>query len=411
MGKLGLRLKHISVVARHEIINILDVLHLKSFLRRKLEKNTPVFREDFEISKVNKSVVVFPNIPWDYRTQRPQHIFKGLGKKNINVFYISPILSDKEYITQVDKNVYEVHLKSKEDLNILRDLKMTSELAKELEVSLKSVLKGYLSDSTVFFVLLPIWKTVIDNFKSNYIVYDMMDLYSGFPDAKLEIVQWEEELLESSDLVITTADSLYDFAKRFNSNVVKIKNGCDLSNFENIKENGLLDSLKKKPIVGYYGAITEWVDFEALKYVVKKNRDKYFVFLGSIDTNRARKLYFCRNVYFLGEVKHSELGGYLAYFDVCTIPFVLNDLIKSTNPVKFYEYISVGKPVVSSRFPELVQYEDICYLYDSKEEFDELIQKALESDSKDVIEKRKEVAQENTWNERVEEVVKRIQNI
>jgi glycosyltransferase involved in cell wall biosynthesis len=104
-----------------------------------------------------------------------------------------------------------------------------------------------------------------------------------------------------------------------------------------------------------------------------------------------------------------DLAGYLGYFDVCIIPFVLNDLIRNTNPVKFYEYISSGKPVVSVRLPELEVYSDICYLADTKEEFSNCIKKSLEEESI-LKEKRMKVARENSWDERVEEILKLIYN-
>ena len=180
-----------------------------------------------------------------------------------------------------------------------------------------------------------------------------------------------------------------------------IRNGCDLDRFIDIKRNGQLDSIKRKPIIGYFGAINDWFDVEAVEYAVKENSEKRFVFIGNIDTKKVKRLFKYRNVYFLGEVKHEELGGYLAYFDVCTIPFVLNDLIKSTNPVKFYEYLATGKPVVSSKLPELERYSDICYLYSGKEDFSKCIYKALYDKEEDTVKKRIKVARENSWDERV----------
>jgi glycosyltransferase involved in cell wall biosynthesis len=184
-----------------------------------------------------------------------------------------------------------------------------------------------------------------------------------------------------------------------------VKNGCDFEYFNVLEKNGQLDDLTGKPIVGYFGAINSWFDVESLDYVIQKNMDKYFVFLGAVNSKSVRRLYKYRNVFFLGEIKYEDLRGYLAYFDVCLIPFVLNDLIKSTNPVKFYEYISSGKPVVSINLPELEEYSDICYLYNSKEEFNECIEKGL-NENVDIRGKRMKVAKQNSWDSRVEEILK-----
>lgn len=411
MDKLALRRRHISTIFRYSLVSLLGFFHLKNLLRKFVIKSKPVFKEDISIFKGNKSLFVFPNIPWDYRWQRAQQIFSRLGRKNFNVFYLSPITSTNEYILEVSKGVYEIHVKASVETDVLRDLSLKDETVKEIFESIKRLVGGHLDRKTLTFVLHPVWSKVVQKFKDRKVVYDMMDLYSGFSEAKPELVIAEELLVKESKLVLTTADNLYKYAKKFNSNVEMVRNGCDFEKFKNIKKNGELDSLEDKPIVGYFGALNDWLDVDALEYAVKENKDKYFVLIGSINTGKVKKLYKYGNVFFLGEVKHSELGGYLAYFDVCTIPFILNDLIKSTNPVKFYEYIASGKPVVSARLPELEKYKDICYLYDSSEEFSKCIYKGLYDEEKEIVKKRIEVAKENSWEKRIEKLHNIIQSL
>lgn len=410
MGSFNLRKRHWFTILRYFSVRFLDLIHLKNLIRGRIERNNPVFKEEVDIFEGNKSIIVFPNIPWDYRWQRPQQIFSRLGKKNFNIFYLSPITSSSEYIVERQKGVYELHIKSERRVNILRDLNINNELKKEILESIKELIGKYVNNATCF-VLHPIWFPVVKDKKNWKLVYDMMDLYSGFTDAKVELIRAEEELLKKSDLIITSAENLNSFAKKYNEKVVMVRNGCDLDRFVDIKKNGQLDSIKGKPIVGYFGAINDWFDVEAVEYAVKENAEKNFVFLGNIDTKKVEKLFKYKNVYFLGEVKHEELGGYLAYFDVCTIPFVINELIKSTNPVKFYEYVATGKPVVSSKLPELEKYSDICYLYDGKEDFSKCIYKALYDKEESTVEKRIRVAKQNSWDERIKVLQEAISNI
>lgn len=407
MDKGNLRKKHFSVISKREIITLLDFLHIKNFLRKQILEKAPVFRESVEIYEYNKVIVVFPNIPWGYRKQRPQHIFSGLAKKNFNIFYISPITSNNEYISNIEKNIYEVHIKTHTSGNVLRDFHLDDLNQKDFLDSINRLLGKYIKNDTYIFVEHPVWNDIVFNLKKGKIVYDLMDLYSGFPEAKEELIKNEEELISKSDIVLTTADNLYKYAKELNKRVYMVKNGCDFEYFNKLQKNGELDSLMDKPIIGYFGAINSWFDVESLEYVIKDNMDKYFVFIGSINTSNVRKLYKYKNVFFLGEVDYKDLTGYLAYFNVCLIPFVLNDLIKSTNPVKFYEYISSGKPVVSVRLPELEEYTDICYLYDTKEEFSNYINVAL-NEKESLREKRKEIAKRNSWDERVDNILKLI---
>lgn len=411
MDKLALRRRHISTILRYSFVSVLGFFHLKNLFRKFVIKSKPVFKEDVSIFKNNRSLLVFPNIPWDYRWQRAQQIFSRLGEKSYNVFYLSSITSTNEYILEVSKGVYEIHVKASIETDVLRDLSVSEEMAKEIFGSIERLVGDYLDSKDLTFVLHPVWSKVVQKFKDRKVVYDMMDLYSGFSEAKPELVIAEELLVKESKLVLTTADNLYKYAKRFNSNVEMVRNGCDFERFSDIKKNGVLDSLDDRPIVGYFGALNDWLDVDALEYAVKENRDKYFVLIGSINTGKVKKLYRYSNVFFFGEVNHSELGGYLAYFDVCTIPFILNDLIKSTNPVKFYEYIASGKPVVSARLPELEIYKDICCLYDSSEDFSKCIYKGLHDEDKEIAQKRIEIAKENSWEKRIEKLDNIIKSI
>jgi glycosyltransferase involved in cell wall biosynthesis len=116
-------------------------------------------------------------------------------------------------------------------------------------------------------------------------------------------------------------------------------------------------------------------------------------------------------VHFLGEKPYSELPKYLYWFDVCIIPFKLTPLIEATHPVKFYEYLSSGKPVVSAKLPELLPYNDLCYLADSKEDFLNKIEIGLKEDNLETKRKRIEFAKSNTWDDRYERLASHAKEI
>jgi len=411
MDKWILRKKSHFVILKKEISNILGILHLKKILRNTIVEKLPVQNSDIKVNNKNHPIIVFPNIPWNYRKQRPQHIFTGLSKKGFNIFYLSPIISDKEFLHQIDENIFEIFLQGSSKSNILSDLEVKETDIDEILKSFNRVVGKYIKEGFFVFVEHPIWKDIALRIDKTKVVYDLMDLYAGFPNAKKELIKNEKELISKSDAVITTADNLYKYAKKLNKNVYIVKNGCDFEYFSSISKNGELDALTDKPIIGYFGAINDWLDVDGLKYVIEQNRDKYFVFIGAVNTNKIKRIGRYKNVFFLGEINYALLGGYLAYFDVCTIPFVKNDLTMNTNPVKFYEYISSGKSVVSVRLPELEKYSDICYLYDTHEEFSKMIFDALHEDSKELGEKRKDVARENSWDNRIESVVNILESI
>jgi hypothetical protein len=108
------------------------------------------------------------------------------------------------------------------------------------------------------------------------------------------------------------------------------------------------------------------------------------------------------NVQLLGERPYGELPGHLARFDVTIIPFKLLDLIVCTNPVKLYEYMAAGKPVVASAMPEVVAATDLIYIAGEQEDFVRQIERALIEDSPDLRGQRISWAQDHGWNLRAE---------
>ncbi len=413
MDRVGLRSKHLKTLLSYELKNLGKNIPLIKNTVKKLKSNE--IPEDLKVKSIEhnnlRNIVVLPNIPWNYRWQRPQQISSRLANLGYCIFYISPITQEESFLTKISENIFEVHLATRTRGNALRDFHLDKENSQDFIESLKKILKEFNVSEYLLFTLHPVWKDVAPALDPMKRVYDLMDLYSGFPEAREDLIVGEEKLIKDSDIVLSTAESLFKYAKEINGNVHLVRNGVDSEKFSKLEKNGVLEGIRDKPIIGYFGAITDWVDFGLLEYVIKDNLDKNFVFLGSVNSKGVRNLYKFKNVFFLGEVEHDDLTGYLAYFDVCLIPFVLNDLIKSTNPVKFYEYIASGKPVVTVNLPELEQYSDICYLSEDKKDFSRNIFKALHEYNEEIVGKRIETAKENSWDKRVEDLIQCVDSL
>ena len=102
------------------------------------------------------------------------------------------------------------------------------------------------------------------------------------------------------------------------------------------------------------------------------------------------------------------MPDYLYHFDVCLIPFKKNKITEAVDPVKLYEYFSLGKPVVARELNEIKTYRNYLYLYDTKEEFIKCIERALDEEDQELKERRKVIAKNNTWNERIERIDSKI---
>ncbi|MCX9465673.1 glycosyltransferase [Vibrio cholerae] len=157
---------------------------------------------------------------------------------------------------------------------------------------------------------------------------------------------------------------------------------------------------KSRPVVGYYGAIAEWFDTDLVLKTAKLLPQYDFVLIGNVTTDVS-----CfknqSNIKLLGEVPYKDLTKYLVSFDVCIIPFIINDLTLCTNPVKVYEYLAAGKPVVATAMPEVVLIEEKVFIASDAEAFSLSIEKAMETkDDAELVTDRKKWAESHDWLER-----------
>jgi GT2 family glycosyltransferase len=167
--------------------------------------------------------------------------------------------------------------------------------------------------------------------------------------------------------------------------------------------NNLLADIKH-PIAGYYGAIATWFDVDLLVEVAQRKPDFTFVLLGGVFDVDVSRLRLLPNVVLLGQQPYETMPQYLYHFDVCIIPFKINQVTEATDPVKLYEYLSGGKPVVSVSLPELEPYRGYVYLAEDAADFSAKIDLALAEDSPRLIEDRKALARRHTWSDRYQSI-------
>lgn len=159
----------------------------------------------------------------------------------------------------------------------------------------------------------------------------------------------------------------------------------------------------KGPIIGYYGAIADWFDCDILVKLVKEFPKASIVLIGQVDNTEVKEIAEkYRNIILLGEKPYAQLPSYLQFFDVCIIPFKLTSLIKATSPVKIYEYLAAGKPVVTTNMPELEDYKSVIYKTSTPKAFTQAVKQALIEKSNTIKKTRQEIAKQHTWEMRAQ---------
>lgn len=387
------------------------------------------------------NIICLSNQLWDYPLPtNKRHVMSRLSEMGHTILFVDPPIntgrlfarqilrgqwSAKRLVTQTYKHddilVYT-------PLNAIPNGEITSKMhaerinflsAKHLDPNKKTIL-------WIYHVETPGLKNYVDLISHDFLIYDCVDNYAAFPDNSLfysatvgkdKIIEQEKELTEQADLVFATAPGLVDKLKKYRKEVHYTPNVGNYPKFKvvpNLK-NSVPEDLEniRRPRIGFTGAVDEYkFDKELVKYLAKKNPNYSFVIIGPLAlkdkeaTNEELGFGGIDNVHFLGSRPYAEMESYYSGFDAFIIPFQLNDYtVGGCFPIKFHDALAAGLATVVTDLPAYAPFKDVSYIAKNKEEFSELITKALKEDSKEKVIARQQVAKENDWDGKVESIL------
>lgn len=354
----------------------------------------------------NKDILFFSIINWSFRYQRPQHIASYFAEEGYRVFYFDTTFMPSCNITRQKENLEVISLNNElNNLLYFTDLNIN---LNSITKSLDEIVRVYDIKDCIMISEYPNWHPITEYLKKKYnfkLVIDYLDEFIGFSTVNPITLKYNDIFMKHSDMILASSNYLYNRAKENGYDPFIIRNGTEFSHFYKAYTHKQISN-KKRPIIGYYGAIAEWFDKNKIAYIASKKPEWDIVLIGDISTANLENLCTFPNINFLGEKSYLELPNYLKDFDVCIIPFLNIDLIKATNPVKFYEYLSAGKKIVATEIPELKAYKDVfVYLTNDDEKFLEYIELCLHG--KDTLASEKErltFAASQDWSVRCKEI-------
>lgn len=250
--------------------------------------------------------------------------------------------------------------------------------------------------------------SVVQHFWINEIEYKKSILRvadkSAFKKNTLVIKKLEKDLMNRVDYIVYVAKSMKAYLSRYEDKLVYIPNGVDTEHFlksDRTMPKDLGDI--PRPIAVYVGAISDWFGVAFLLEVAQKCKDVSFVLIGKANINIS-KLWKQPNVYYLGKRDYSEIPKYMYNSDVGIITFdVQHPVVESINPLKLYEYMVCGLPVVATKWKELELINSPAYLAEDSNDFVNELRNALQERNK---EKCVQFAQNNAWEERYKKLNK-----
>ncbi|MEG1506317.1 MAG: glycosyltransferase [Bacilli bacterium] len=387
--------------------NYLDKISFRVFFNRK-----KYVKEIRDILNTKYDRIILWRSSFGYNVplfQRPQHIANNLAKNKCLVIYEVTTMTDKvKTLKKFNDNIYLFNFN-----NIL----LNKILMKEIEkINKPKYIQLYSTD----------WKLSVENI-TNYLnigfkfIYEYIDDISpelaGTKEIPQNIINKYNYVMSNKDVyVVVTADLLKEdvLKHRGSKNLVESSNGVDYEFFQYFDEDFVFEKEftdiieKGKPIICYYGALAKWTDYDIIKKLAKTNKYSVLLFGIKYDESFDENLSDEENIYFLGSRDYKVLKNYARKCDVLIIPFKINQITRSTNPVKIFEYMALKKPIVTTNLNECHKYKSILIAKDGKE-FLEKIEDALNlrKDKKYITLLDKE-AKENDWSHKAKAIIELI---
>lgn len=234
------------------------------------------------------------------------------------------------------------------------------------------------------------------------IVYDCMDELSKFRGAPPELLEREAELLSRADVVFTGGRKLFESKRRFHENCHFYGCGVDGAHFGRARaaETQAAPEVAAlpKPVLGYIGVVDERLDYELLAQLADAQPDWSIVMVGPVTKLDPRNLPRRANLHWLGQRAYADLPALAKGFDLCLMPFALNEATEYINPTKALEYMATGRPIISTAVPDVLSnFSAVVKIARSPAEFVTLCRSAVAQPDEGAAQRGLELVAENSW--------------
>lgn len=260
----------------------------------------------------------------------------------------------------------------------------------------------------------PLTTELYDLSRFDRVVYHAVDDIKAQPGMPVEVIaRGEAALLRRADIVFTTSPNLQDLHEKVNPRTFYFSNVCDYDHFSTALDPALdvpaeLAAIPA-PRIGFVGAISAYkLDFGMIASIARARSDWHFVFVGEIGEGDpltdASEITGLGNLHFMGGQPYQSLPAWLKGMDVAILPNRLNEYTKSMFPMKFFEYLAAGRPVVATDLHALSAWGDIAALTKDESGFATAIAQALAGDVAP-LERRLDAARSHTYESRMEKMM------
>lgn len=281
---------------------------------------------------------------------------------------------------------------------------------------------GFMEGETVMWIYDTEAAEYLPYFQHKVVAYDCVDNHAaqaGVNRNAKRVHTEERTILKRADLVTVTSKRLLKMKRNHTKNIHLILNAGNVELFQAPISSSATEAATRAlsdidhPILGSVGALDSYkYNFDLLLTIATNNPTWQFVFVGSpvVDqkTPALKSLTKLPNVHLIGTVEQSDVPAYVQHFDICLIPYKRNEYNEASFPLKFWEFMATGKPIVASGVPELEEYSEYISYAKSAKDFSQAVERILAANSKPDA-ARIALAQEHGWNSRARQLLRLLQ--
>lgn len=355
----------------------------------------------WQLGRPSDHIVVLPIIDWEFRIQRPQHLARQLRLLGYPVTYVrKDFWVGKGLVpANLGDGISGLFLPGEKGLNIYSSnpsLKSVSDWVRLFESQFGSVRNG----RRVCLVHWPFWTELALALQEELgwtVVFDCFDDHGWFSGIPAEFSALEERLIKAADLLVVSSEPLRQKWRPLSGNCRILRNGVDPTHFFKTERPRSRPGKGRRVRIGYVGAISEWFAAGTVRGMAAARPDWDFVLAGLPTHPEIGALSGMGNVALLGEVPYSRVPELVSSFDIGIIPFEKNPLTWATNPVKMYEYLASGLPVVATGIPEVSRMGRLVYPAEGTAEFIAQAERALGENTPEMVKMRRAFACRHSW--------------
>lgn len=300
------------------------------------------------------AIIVFSHLRWDFVFQRPQHVMSRLAAHHPIVFVEEPLHHEsKTFLTTYSPapNVLVWQPHTPVNMPGFHDGHLP-----HLQKLLRQLVRDY-SDHIAWFYT-PMALPLLQELHPRLVVYDCMDELASFKNAPKQLLQRESALLKVADVIFTGGPGLYRSKRERHQNVHCVPNSVDAAHFVQALDRANSHPAHRDipgPRLGYYGVIDERFDVQLIEQVADAHPQWQLVLVGPVLRIDPATLPQRANIHYLGQQPYQALPQFLAGWDVCLLPFALNEATRFISPTKTLEYMAAELPIVSTPVADVVE--------------------------------------------------------